>query len=793
MRWRQEFRRGNISDCGRSLARAGAVVLFCGVIALLPAYAGGPRWITGTSYFNHAGIPIAWANGQVAYYTDQGELSASVNNAAANAMVAAAAAPWNAVATAAVNISAAGTLDEDVNGADISAGANGIIFPADVQSTYTAKPLAILYDEDGSITDALLGQGASDPTSCLQNGVTESVDNISKAGVIVHALLILNGRCTGTQEQLLQMQYQLERMFGRVLGLAWSQLNDNVFTQNPPPVLAQEEAWPLMHPIDILCGPYTYQCMVNPFQLRMDDRASLGKLYPVTTSNQAQFSGKQVTTQVTSGLIGTVKFPNGQPMEGVNVVMHHYEPFTSPIFVFPDELISSVTGYAFRGSAGNPVTGYTDAVGNSADMFGSAGASLEGYYDLRGVEIENAVHYFSEFFYVTFETINPLYVGAYSVGPYTVNPVTPSGTITPVVTWAFNAGRASAANVTATGAATDTHSGNDGKEASPASIPADGWWNGRITGYGHTAWYEFYVKANRSFTVETTALDEQGHATSYKAMPAIGIWNATDALGSSPVLHQTAFNGAAIGRTTLAAQTSVAEELRIAIADQRGDGRPDFAYQARVLYADQVSPSVVGTDGGQVTISGMGFRAGNTVAVDGVAATVLNVSATQMQVLVPPLASLPGIAQGSAVDVTVTDNTTGGATTMQGVLAYGASTAIAGSTAQLIVVSGDGQSVSSINTLAPVVLEVTDGAGHAVPGALVQIHQTVTGWQEPCPPHGRCPQPALLEQANTAQVADAQGLVSIDPMQIANRAETTKIVATAETAGLVQVVLMKHP
>ncbi|MHB1023264.1 MAG: IPT/TIG domain-containing protein [Acidobacteriaceae bacterium] len=793
MRWRQGLRQDNFSHCGRSFARAGAMVLFCLLAALVPAYAGGPRWVTGTSYFNHAGILIGWGNGQVAYYTDQGDLSASVNNAAANALVAAAAAPWNAVATAAVHIQAAGTLDEDVNGSNVSMGANGVLFPADVQSTYTAKPLAILYDEDGSITDALLGQGASDPTSCLQNGVTESVDNISKDGVIVHAVLILNGRCTGTQQQLLQMQYQLERMFGRVLGLAWSQLNDNVFTQNPPPVLAQEEAWPLMHPIDILCGPYTYQCMVNPFQLRMDDRAALGKLYPVTTSNQAQFPGKQVTAQVTSGLVGTVKFPDGQPMEGVNVVMHHYQPFTSPIFVFPDELESSVSGYAFHGNAGNPVTGYTDAMGNRADMFGTAGASQEGYYDLRGVEIQNAINYAAEFFYVTFEPINPLYVGAYAVGPYSLNPVTPSGTIAPVVTWAFLAGRTSAANVTATGAATDAHSGSDGKEASPASVPADGWWNGRITGYGHTAWYELYVQANRSFTVETTALDEQGHATSSKAMPVIGIWNATDALGSPPALHQAAFNGAGIGKTTLAAQTSVAEELRIAIADQRGDGRPDFAYQARVFYADHISPSVVDPQGGQLTISGIGFRAGNTVTVAGVAATVLNENATQIQVQVPALASLPGVTQGSAVDVTVTDNATGGTTTMQSALTYGAPTSVAGSTAQLIVVSGDRQFAAATNTFAPVILEVTDGAGHAVPNALVQIYQTVTGWQEPCPAHGRCPQPALLGQANTAMTTDANGQLSIDPLQIANRAETTKIIATAGTNGLVQVVLVKHP
>ncbi len=63
-----------------------------------------------------------------------------------------------------------------------------------------------------------------------------------------------------------------------------------------------------------------------------------------------------------------------------------------------------------------------------------------------------------------------------------------------------------------------------------------------------------------------------------------------------------------------------AEGLRFVIADARGDGRPDFAYQARVLYADTIQPADTSLSGGQITISGMGFRAGNQVLVNGVPA-----------------------------------------------------------------------------------------------------------------------------------------------------------------------------
>jgi hypothetical protein len=134
-------------------------------------------------------------------------------------------------------LSQGGALDEHVSGANAFLGANGPTFPADVQSSnYLAKQIAVIYDSDGSVTDLLLGNGASDPSGCLQNGVTESVDSIVPAGFIQHAILILNGRCTGpAPQQQMQLQYQLMRAFGRVLGLGWSQTNDNVFTDSPQP------------------------------------------------------------------------------------------------------------------------------------------------------------------------------------------------------------------------------------------------------------------------------------------------------------------------------------------------------------------------------------------------------------------------------------------------------------------------------------------------------------------------------------------------------------------------------
>ena len=96
--------------------------------------------------------------------------------------------------------------------------------------------------------------------------------------------------------------------------------------------------------------------------------------------------------------------------------------------------------------------------------------------------------------------------------------------------------------------------------------------------------------------------------------------------------------GTATGMTALTTSFTQPDQLRIAIADQRGDGRPDFNYQARVLYADSVtSGELWAPAGGTVTITGMGFRTGNAVLVNGVAATVSSWTANTIVAAVPSL------------------------------------------------------------------------------------------------------------------------------------------------------------
>jgi len=166
-------------------------------MSVLVARAGGPRDVAGSTYFvpGSMGQPVTWAQGQVNYYTDQGDLSPILPNAAANSFIASAFSQWTAVSTAALTVTAAGQLSEDVNGTDIMVSGGMITAPADIAPSATTKPLGIVYDSDGTVTDALLGQGAGDASQCFWNAAFGGADNLGTSANFLHALVVVNGQC----------------------------------------------------------------------------------------------------------------------------------------------------------------------------------------------------------------------------------------------------------------------------------------------------------------------------------------------------------------------------------------------------------------------------------------------------------------------------------------------------------------------------------------------------------------------------------------------------------------------
>ena len=109
----------------------------------------------------------------------------------------------------------------------------------DADATFNRRrpgtPVGIVYDYDGSVTDAFLGQRSGGSSQCFFNAVFGGNDNYGSLAAYQHALIVINGQCAQQTSQLNDVEYRLVRVIGGVLGLGWSQLNLNVQTGSPYP------------------------------------------------------------------------------------------------------------------------------------------------------------------------------------------------------------------------------------------------------------------------------------------------------------------------------------------------------------------------------------------------------------------------------------------------------------------------------------------------------------------------------------------------------------------------------
>ena len=625
-----------------------AFILGAALCALAPlaARAGGPKYVAGTSYFNSgvAGQPVHWAGGELDYYVDPGPLNAGYGNQDVVSMVDYAASTWSAVPTAGVTLVDKGQLNEDVSGSNVTVNASGqFTAPADVTPQATRYPVAVIFDADGSVINAIYGAGASNPTSCQNNGVFVWVDNVNPDATIAHAVILLNGLCATSADLDTMMEFQIERAFGRVLGLDYSQVNPGAASGNEPDAIY---GWPVMEPLSGECGPLGGNCIPNPFQLSYDDIAALNRMYPITTANLASFPGKELTAANTVSIQGTVAFRTVTGMQGVNVVARPLDASGNPLYEYT---VTFVSGAYFSGNHGSPVTGFTDANGNALSKWGSEDAAMQGYFDLSGMPLPPGVT--SASYQVSFEAVNPLYVRLNSVGPYSAGQVAPSGTLVPVTVENLAAGGAQTIHVTVADSAVGGYQDAIGTQAEPRPMPAGGMWTGRLSQVGQSDWFSFPVRGNRTFTVVTQATDENGVPSEVKALPSIGVWNGFDAVGAAAAGTAPGLNGNAAGETWLQVSASGDDLVRLGIADLRGDGRPDYAYNGWVLYADTVAPARLPASGGPIVIHGMGFRSADTVLVGGQKAVVTSISPNEITAIAPAAAT--GVT--GSVDIEVDD------------------------------------------------------------------------------------------------------------------------------------------
>jgi hypothetical protein len=629
-----------------------AAFLICSAVV---SRAGGPAFVAGSGYAPGVeGQALVWANASVLYFTDQGNLSPILTGAQADAFVATAFSAWT-TNSATLTASQGGHLAEDVNGSNIVV-TNGVITaPADITSSATGTPVGIVYDYDGMVTDALFGAGAGGLDDCFTNAVYGGPDNFSMSGNIGHALVVINGVCAATSAQLPDVQYRLVRVLGRILGLGWSQANSNVQTQDPPPTNADFAGFPVMHFMDLIsCVPISV-CYPDAAVPKMDDIDALARLYPDFQQQAGRIYGSVYFTDASGDAV--------QSMQGVNVVarlMVSDQPSRQYV-------VTSVSGFSFCGNAGNIIDGYVDGNGLPYSMWGSDDPSLEGFFDLGQLMIPSGQTIAQ--YQLSVEGLDPNW--SLGVVPYAPTQVSPSGAFAPVVVTVTNGSNAERDILMLQSEIVQAHPGSGSTYASPATLPAGGAWGSWISGYGSVDFFQFTAQANRTASVAVMALDETGQPTEIKLAPVIGIWQLSDESGDpAPASTPSAFNTPTWGLTRLDAQFGATDAYRVGIADFRGDGRPDYSYQANLLYSDTVTPARLSLAGGVAALNGIGFNAGLQVSVAGNVgsnnASTLSASASQIEV------AMPAAAQDGMATIQVTDPASGAFSQMIGALDYGA-------------------------------------------------------------------------------------------------------------------------
>lgn len=647
--------------------RAGILIVL--LLIAMASWAGGPAYVAGRTGFNAglSGTPVRWAGTEIFYYTDQGNLSSLEQQNSINALVADAFSRWTSVPTVALKATRAGSLDEDVSGANVTLSGSTLTMPADIQPNST-KPMAFIYDADGAVTEALLGAGAS--RLCATNFVFGGPDRFTADGHIAHALLVLNGTCVTASVDIVVLRYQLVRAIGRALGLDWSQVNDMVETNRPAsPSTDQVAGYPVMHPMGSLCTVGA-GCLSNADQLRMDDRMAISRLYPVTSDNVSVLPGKTIFAGATGRVSGHIWFGAGSSatgIQGANVVARLFDTNTNSAST--KTVAASVSGFLYSGNSGNIVTGYTDSAGQRYDRWGSDDISMRGYFDLAGLEIPSGST--SATYQITIEPLNPNYTGALSVGPFKSTQVSPPGTAAPILV-TISAGSAVTQDITLSGSpAEDSDLYEPHSFDSPRAIPGSGLWAAALRELGDVDWHAFDVQAGHTFAIDVTPIDRGAPATA-KALPVIGIWDASTAKDGTPLVAQTYFN-AGMRATTRLQSSLPSGSYKIAITDARGDGRPDFLYRARLLYGESVAPGhAVG--GTVLTIHGSGFTADLRVKVGGTDAPLLSFVPGKL------LVSAPTLPDGS-YSLTIEDPATGATVSINNAVTYGGA---AGSTLQLL-------------------------------------------------------------------------------------------------------------
>ncbi|MBL8150235.1 MAG: hypothetical protein JNN15_09955, partial [Blastocatellia bacterium] len=290
------------------------------------------------------GTQGSWRRLPITLNLDRGPFG-KLSESDAQAFALAAANAWSGVNTARLSFVAGNPLQQDVTGANAVSFFNSLTIDDGIN--------AIIFDSDGSVTDALLGRGASQGVLGFAgpSAFSPATGEIVKGRGVFNGLFF-DGRPNPPDDVEAEVRGTIIHEIGHFLNLDHTQVDQGAFTQNQP----------IMFPIGIGLGD----------QLRFDDRVAISTLYPA--DNFASTTGT---------IRGRIFLPDGTTQfQGANVVARNLDN---------NQVVTAI------------VSGFL-ATGNRrpSSQFGSDDPNLKGFYELRGllpgrysIEIEQVRREFS--------------------------------------------------------------------------------------------------------------------------------------------------------------------------------------------------------------------------------------------------------------------------------------------------------------------------------------------------------------------------------------------------------------